>query len=132
MPPHKPVLYDVGMFLRIIRKKLMGRDPMLSHRWEAQMSPRSIPPPNLPGGCSDKLSGNYYYSRDARRRVMPPIVVATNTKQGTTMLPLAASPASSETGLATSAPKTPGPHYDPPLGLNLKHENYKQGFRDPI
>jgi len=125
MPPVKPVLYDVAPFLRKMRTWLMGRDVMLNNRWNAQMSPRSIPPPNPPKGPSHKLSANYYYTRDARRRIGPPTVVASNSAQGGMgLLPLESKAQSSETGLATSVPKTPGPNYDPPLHLNLQNENY--------
>ena len=32
---------------------------------------RTMPPPNLPPGKNERLSGNAYYSRDARRDVEP-------------------------------------------------------------
>jgi len=125
MPPVKPWLYDVSPFLRKIRTSLFGRDSLPLNRWNVEMSPRSIPAPDLPKGPSHKLSANYYYTRDARRRIGPPTVVASNSSQGGMgLLPLESKATSSETGIATSVPKTPGPNYDPPLHLNLQHENY--------
>jgi len=131
MAPVKPHLYDVAPFLRKLRTFFIGRDVILNNRWNAQMSPRSIPPPNLPDGPSHKLSANYYYTRDCRRRIGPPTIVASNTgKDGMGLLPLESNAESSETSLATSVPKTPGPHYDPPLHLNFKGENYIYTTRD--
>ena len=42
-------------------------------------APRSQPPPELPEGSLHKLSANYFFTRDARREVMPPTVLAENT-----------------------------------------------------
>ncbi|KFD70693.1 hypothetical protein M514_10439 [Trichuris suis] len=43
-------------------------------RFPEEMSTRSPTLPNLPGGVYHKISNNYYYERDARRAVQPPVV----------------------------------------------------------
>ncbi|CDW53673.1 CI-B14 5a domain containing protein [Trichuris trichiura] len=43
-------------------------------RFPEEMSTRNPPLPNLPGGVYHKISDNYYYERDARRTVEPPVV----------------------------------------------------------
>lgn len=45
---------------------------------------RSQPPPNLPPGVSEKLSNNYYCTRDARRTESPPQVVYAGGKKALT------------------------------------------------
>jgi len=37
---------------------------------------RSLPPANLPDGPAHKLAANYYYTRDYRRDMAPPMVVS--------------------------------------------------------
>ena len=37
---------------------------------------RSPPPANLPDGPAHKLAANYYYTRDLRRDMAPPLVVS--------------------------------------------------------
>ena len=44
-------------------------------RFENEWSKRSQPPANLPDGVNHKLSSNYYFNRDARRLVSPPLVI---------------------------------------------------------
>lgn len=50
-------------------------------RFQDALATRSPPPPVLPDGPAHKLYGNYYFTRDARREVSPPEVIAPAPKQ---------------------------------------------------
>ena len=45
-------------------------------RFADKLAARTQPQPNLPGGPYAKTTGIYYYQRDARREVDPPLVIA--------------------------------------------------------
>ncbi|KAE8747484.1 hypothetical protein FOCC_FOCC005815 [Frankliniella occidentalis] len=62
---------------------------------------RTQPPPNLPDGPHAKLSANYYYTRDARRELNPPVLLASDQK----LLP---APASEQ---PARKHRTPGPNF---------------------
>ncbi|XP_065905096.1 NADH dehydrogenase [ubiquinone] 1 alpha subcomplex subunit 7-like [Dysidea avara] len=67
-----------GKFITWFRDVLVGRD-CDEHPWlrsVESMSPRSPPPANLPDGPAHKLAANYYYTRDLRRDMAPPLVVS--------------------------------------------------------
>ncbi|XP_017760287.1 PREDICTED: NADH dehydrogenase [ubiquinone] 1 alpha subcomplex subunit 7-like [Eufriesea mexicana] len=44
-------------------------------RYTDEISERTQPPPHIPDGPYHKTSKVYYYTRDARRLVQPPIVI---------------------------------------------------------
>ncbi|KAJ8718549.1 hypothetical protein PYW08_002786 [Mythimna loreyi] len=64
---------DVSKGLARLREFLLGRKNVNPHRFPPQLSPRSIPPPDIPRG-EDKYSDHYYYNRDALNSVKPPVV----------------------------------------------------------
>merc|ERR1711963_1313218 len=68
------------LFLKAVRAFFMGRNHTNNLRFPAAVAERPGPQANLPEGPSHKLSANYYYTRDGRREVAPPNVLADNSK----------------------------------------------------
>ena len=96
--------------IQMLRTVLLGRKANNPLRFLDECASRPGPEPNLPVGPSHKLFENYYFTRDARREVTFPTVLAdeTKTKAITAGVEESATP---ETGTAVTErvkSKTPG------------------------
>lgn len=56
---------------------------MLANRLADEQAARTQPPPDIPGGPYHKTSQIYYYARDARREVKPPLLISGSKQIGT-------------------------------------------------
>lgn len=108
--PYKVKPRDVSPLLKKLRNFLLGREHINALRFGEGLSARTQPPPNLPEGPAHILADNYYYSRDGRREVKPPTVLA-----GVDRIGIAAGggdAVSSESAVAVGKkPPTPGRHW---------------------
>ncbi|KAL6257597.1 hypothetical protein P5V15_011174 [Pogonomyrmex californicus] len=74
---------SVTPLIKLIRDIGRGREVTLNNRWPDQQSKRTQPPPEIPGGPYHKTSQIYYYLRDGRREVQPPLVITGPKQIGT-------------------------------------------------
>lgn len=66
---------DVSPMLIRIRDLLLGRKHTTALRFAQNSACRTQPQPNIPLGPSSKLYHNYYFRRNARGVVKPPVVL---------------------------------------------------------
>eukprot|EP00095_Tigriopus_kingsejongensis_P002263 snap_masked-scaffold633_size121756-processed-gene-0.3 protein:Tk02263 transcript:snap_masked-scaffold633_size121756-processed-gene-0.3-mRNA-1 annotation:"hypothetical protein KGM_15451" len=70
---------DISGLLQMFRQFLAGRVIHNPHRFEPLLASRDGPEANLPPGSAHKVAGNYYFTRDGRREVKLPGLVADNS-----------------------------------------------------
>ncbi|KAL7295186.1 NADH dehydrogenase [ubiquinone] 1 alpha subcomplex subunit 7-like [Trichogramma pretiosum] len=75
--PHRTVTPLLDAFRTILRGTKLRSNPL---RFADECASRTQPQPDLPGGPYDKTTGIYYYQRDGRREVQPPLVIASGGK----------------------------------------------------
>ena len=98
---------EISPLLIKLRQALIGRNGMNPLRFAKEMAPRPGPEANLPPGPAHKLKANYYFSRDGRREVAPPVVLATAQKvigSGQSQV--------QDASAGRKKSNTPGPFYD--------------------
>ncbi|CAK8675684.1 unnamed protein product [Clavelina lepadiformis] len=69
MSQQTPIISAITKYLGVRRNKMWLR-------YKDEISPRTIPKPNIPPGVNSKLAKNYYYTRDERRKAAPPFIIA--------------------------------------------------------
>lgn len=62
---------------------LLQRKIVLANRYADEQAARTQPPPEIPGGPYHKTSQIYYYTRDGRREVEPPVLISGSKQIGT-------------------------------------------------
>merc|ERR1712150_325815 len=107
--PFKMGLERASPVIVAMRNFLFGAPRMNNLRFQEGLAARPGPEANLPEGPSHKLNTNYYYTRDARREVEHPKVLADNLAvkqlpaEGSAAVPAASS---------NPGPKRPGVYWD--------------------
>ncbi|EZA59098.1 hypothetical protein DMN91_008447 [Ooceraea biroi] len=69
--------------IKLIQAICRGRKAVIFTRFANEQSKRTQPPPHVPGGPYDKTSQIYYYTRDGRREVQPPMLISGSKQIGT-------------------------------------------------
>ncbi|XP_041972478.1 NADH dehydrogenase [ubiquinone] 1 alpha subcomplex subunit 7 [Aricia agestis] len=99
----KVPLRDLSPIMQAWRNFLLGRKHTNALRFEPLLADRTQPPPAIPDGPSHKHAHNYYYTRDGRREVAPPLDL--------TQKLLAPSSDKGEPKAAANVPRRPGNVY---------------------
>lgn len=87
---HRNVTPIIDLFRTLVRGRPLQQNSL---RFADRLAARTQPPPNLPGGPYAKTTEIYYFTRDARREVQPPIIVTNNQiESGKTSEPLSLTP----------------------------------------
>lgn len=74
-PKPKILPRDVSPMFQKIREFLLGHSHIKHTRFEHLISPRSIPPPEIPHrGCNPKYHDHYYFNRHALNSIKPPVI----------------------------------------------------------
>lgn len=73
---------SVTPIVKWIREKGRGRPIRECLRHADGLAARTQPPPEVPGGPYHKTSKVYYYTRDARRLVQPPVEIYSQEQLG--------------------------------------------------
>ncbi|KAH0953891.1 hypothetical protein HN011_001956 [Eciton burchellii] len=74
---------NVTPLIQFIRDIGRGRKVVLFNRYVDEQSERTQPPPHVPEGPYHKTSEIYYYTRDARREIHPPMLISGSKQIGT-------------------------------------------------
>ncbi|XP_049879342.1 NADH dehydrogenase [ubiquinone] 1 alpha subcomplex subunit 7-like [Pectinophora gossypiella] len=106
MSKAKIPLRDISPIMQAWRNFLLGRKHTNALRFEPLVSARTQPPPQIPDGVTHKHAHNYYYTRDGRREVAPPVDVTVAKKL------LEAPPEKGEAKQVAIKPITPGKVYE--------------------
>ncbi|XP_070153110.1 NADH dehydrogenase [ubiquinone] 1 alpha subcomplex subunit 7 [Polyergus mexicanus] len=72
----------VTPLIQLMRETFRGKKIVLAVRYPDEQAARTQPPPNVPGGPYHKTSQIYYYTRDARREVKPPLLISESRQIG--------------------------------------------------
>uniref|UniRef100_A0A1B6DZV9 NADH dehydrogenase [ubiquinone] 1 alpha subcomplex subunit 7 n=1 Tax=Clastoptera arizonana TaxID=38151 RepID=A0A1B6DZV9_9HEMI len=71
---------EASYVIQKLKNFLLGRKLNTNLRYAEILSCKTQPPPNLPDGPSCNLFENYYFSRNARDDVRPPVVLYKGNK----------------------------------------------------
>ncbi|XP_012214905.1 NADH dehydrogenase [ubiquinone] 1 alpha subcomplex subunit 7-like [Linepithema humile] len=72
----------VTPLIKLIQDIGRGRKVVLASRYADEQAARTQPPPDIPGGPYHKTFEIYYYARDARREVQPPLLISGSKQIG--------------------------------------------------
>ncbi|XP_050453255.1 NADH dehydrogenase [ubiquinone] 1 alpha subcomplex subunit 7-like [Cataglyphis hispanica] len=73
---------SVTPLIQLIRDLGRGRKVVIANRFPDEQAARTQPPPHVPGGPYHKTSQIYYYTRDARGEVGPPLLISGSKQIG--------------------------------------------------